>query len=338
MVPEPWSWSDADGGARLRGDLAAQGWSFFHAPHLEAEVDDPVSLGRKLFDLRPLRVHRQVITPVAGASPTSGYWRNTVEALVHTDGPRFGLPPSALSMMCRTPAADGGDVVLLDTWPLLRAIEAADPEFFAELFRSPRHLNFADASQWGPTFSLRRGHFVCLHPSYDDADDAVGHRFRRWVDRAEKVRLRPRAGDVYVVNNHRCLHGRLAFEDPGRAFVRVMWWFLEPFAAPPAYVERAAAAGAALAARLTDQPLWMRRRFGVDVTTVSAAALERLQTAVGLLANPRETMLGTHAELSEMAELEDTLLACLPAFEEAVPPGEERKALGLAVLRDLRAR
>src|SRR5580698_10694050 len=111
MVPEPWTWTDAEGGAALRRDLATQGWSCFHAPGLAAEVDDPVALGEKLFGLRPVRLHRQEITPVPGSPPSGGYWRNTAEAQLHTDGPRFGLPPSAVSMMCRRPAADGGDVL-----------------------------------------------------------------------------------------------------------------------------------------------------------------------------------------------------------------------------------
>src|ERR1700738_1295460 len=122
-------------------------------------------------------------------------------------------------------------------------------------------MKFANANQWGATFSLRRGHFICIHPSPGDDGDEIGLRFRAWVEGAPRVRFRPREGDIYVVNNHRCLHGRLAFQDPRRTYLRMILWFVEPCEAPPELAAHAAAAGRALAERLAGEPHWLRRRF-----------------------------------------------------------------------------
>ena len=115
-----------------------------------------------------------------------------------------------------------------------------------------------------------------------------------------------------------------------------MLWFAEPFAAPPAFVNRAAGAGRDLGARLANEPPWVRRRFGVDGPAASAAALERLALALRLLACPPDTARAPHAESRELCELQDTVLsACLSALEEAPPPWEEREARARSVLCDL---
>jgi len=176
-----------------------------------------------------------------------------------------------------------------------------------------------------------------MHPSFDEAGDEIGARFRAWVERAPAVRFRPREGDCYVINNQRCLHGRLAFQDLSRSFLRVMFWFVEPFAAPDDLVARAIDEGRALSRRLQDEPTWIRRRFGVDIPPASAAALERLRHALDLLARPEDSVLATPAELREIAELQDLVLsACLPALDEALPPKDERKAQVRRALDDLR--
>lgn len=336
MLPEPWIWDEAEGGERVRRELAAQGWSRFHAPEMLALSERPSALAQQLFGWRPLRLHRQQITPDRENPVDRRYWRSKLEAKLHTDGPRFGIPPSALFMFCEHPPAEGGDVELLDLWPLIEQIRVAEPDLFQQLFHAPRHTRFAEASHWGPTVSLRRGHLVALHPSYEEQGDETGARFRAWVTKAEPVRFRPRAGDVYVINNHRCLHGRLAFEDLTRVFTRVMFWFVEPFACPPAFREAAEAASRELGARLAEAPPWIRRRFGVDIPPVRPEALARLRRALDLLADPDHTASVAPNELQEIAALQDILLsAALPALDEELPPWDDRMELSTRALRAL---
>jgi hypothetical protein len=337
MSVEPWSFAMSEGPARMQGELDAQGWSVFHAPELLALSADPVALTRALFGAEPLRFRRQELKADPANPLRAGYWRSTREARVHTDGPACGLPPSALVMVCKQPARDGGDVLLLDTWPLLRAIEADDPALFAQLFDAPRRLQFADADHWGPTVSLRRGNLVTHHPPFADESCAISRAFHARVEDAPKVRFRLREGDVYVVNNHRCLHGRLAFEDLGRTIVRTMVWLLQPFAAPADLRDRAARAGEALAARLEGQPSWLRRRFGAERAAPSPAALDRLARAVDFLRHPRDTAALSTAEARALSELEDALLSAAAAvFDEPLPAPEEQLTESAALLDRLR--
>ena len=70
--------------------------------------------------------HRQQITPDRENPVDRRYWRSKLDAKLHTDGPRFGIPPSALFMLCEHPPAEGGDVELLDLWPLIEQIRVAE--------------------------------------------------------------------------------------------------------------------------------------------------------------------------------------------------------------------
>ena len=336
-LAEPWSFcEEEEGGTRLRREVDGQGWSFFHAPEL-ADAE-PLDLARRLFGWRPVRARRQVVAPLPDGHPGGVYWATTGEAVLHTDPPPSGvLPPSAIVMICLSPASDGGDPLLLDSWRTLEGIEAADAALFEQLFETPRRLRFGQLDHWGTTFSLRRGHFVCLHATRDHDDDPVAGPFRGWLDRTPTVRLPARKGDVYVVSNHRCLHGRTPFEDRGRRFERFLFWFAEPFAAPPPFVDRAARARARLATELAGEPRWLRRRFGVDDPPVGAAPLERLRAALELLADPCKTIPLTLKEDREIARLLDALLSRgLPGLEEEAPPWDEREERARTVLEGLR--
>ncbi|MEO7326972.1 MAG: TauD/TfdA family dioxygenase, partial [Minicystis sp.] len=263
MSSDPWMFDEIEGPARVQRELAEQGWTLFHAPELLHRAEDPLGLSALLFGGLPLRYRSQELQADPVDPQRADYWRSKREAKLHTDGPACGLPPSAVVMMCRQPASDGGDVILLDTWPLLRAIEAEDPALFGQLFDVPHRFHFGDSDHWGPTFALRRGHLVVFHIGIADKSSETSRRFHARVDEAEKIHFRLRKRDVYIVNNHRCLHGRLAFEDLGRSIHRLMLWLLPPFAAPVDLVARASKGSDALAERLADQPPWVRRRFGV---------------------------------------------------------------------------
>ncbi|MFO0758818.1 MAG: TauD/TfdA family dioxygenase [Byssovorax sp.] len=337
MSDEPWIFRGPQDRPRIQAELDDRGYARFHAPELLGMTGDPPAICRLLFGAEPLRMRCQEIRPDPRDPLRTGYWRSIREAKIHTDGPALGIPPSALVMLCKQPAAEAGDTLLLDTWALLRVIEAEDPALFAALFRVPRRLQFAEADHWGPTVSLRRGHLIAYHPPFPDPACDIARRFQVFVDRAPKVQFRSAAGEVFLVNNHRCLHGRLAFEDLGRTFVRVMLWLPDPFTAPADFKARAIEGSAQLAADLAGEPRWLRERFGVDVPAPSPAALERLRLAIDLLQRPRETIDLPPAEARELCELQDRLLSsCLPALGEALPPLEERLALterALAVLR-----
>ncbi|MGO8992032.1 MAG: TauD/TfdA family dioxygenase [Polyangiaceae bacterium] len=85
------------------------------------------------------------------------------------------------------------------------------------------------------------------------------------MDAATPFEFRAEAGDVYINNNHRTLHGRRAFIDSSREFLRILAWLHEPLAAHGPFVARASAVSRSLSARMADEPLWVRQAFGFDL-------------------------------------------------------------------------
>ncbi len=138
-------------------------------------------------------------------------------------------------MVCRRPAAQGGESLILDGWSLLSRIEQDDPDLFRDLIERARLHKWTGRPGgepiYGPTVSVRRGHLMCLHPATPPLD-AVGRRFRARIDEAVPIEFKAQAGDVDVNNNHRTLHARRAFTDAGREFARINTWMPTPVGTP----------------------------------------------------------------------------------------------------------
>jgi hypothetical protein len=140
-------------------------------------------------------------------------------------------------------------------------------------------------SRYGLTWSMCRGNLVCTHPTRARSD-RVGLAFQRYIDATEPVSFKCVPGDVYVNNNHRCLHGRQAFHDPTRRFTRFLFWFVRPMPAPSHLIELASQGAQALARRLEGEPRWVLQLMGVDAAQPPAQVAERAARVVDTLMNP----------------------------------------------------
>jgi alpha-ketoglutarate-dependent taurine dioxygenase len=117
-----------------------------------------------------------------GSAARSGFAGFSACALdPHTDRSGVAHPPALLMLSCSRPATSGGECVLIDGQAVYLDLAEAEPEALAALC-APRSVLFGGAS----------GHLGAT------------------IDR-HAVELNLSAGQGYVLDNHRWLHGRRAF-------------------------------------------------------------------------------------------------------------------------------
>lgn len=175
-------------------------------------------------------VERQPIKPVAhGRSFAS----RIGDAPLHTDSQIFhGTPPDLQILGCVRPARVGGDTLLLDSRTVIARAKDLDA-----LFRRPRTLRFVFGDLVATTISAVGDALIFTHPPR--SDDGID------LDLRDSTPVRLGAGDVIVVDNHRMLHGRTAFDDPRRELQRLLVWLRRPLPAPTELLDRARREGRA---------------------------------------------------------------------------------------------
>ena len=219
----------------VRAQLATHGFTVLPAGAVpEHALADPWKLVESLVGERPVVVERQPIRPVAhGRSFAS----SDVFTPLHTDSQDcWGAAPALQLMFCQHAAHDGGASLLVDGWALLHDVERDDPALFADLFTVSRTIPFYFGDVIGPTVAVKGGALV-LTSSPMPARDDVGARFAPWLARHPPREVRVRTHEVLLVDNHRMLHGRRAFTDPQRAFLRVLAWLPTPLSQPTHLLE-----------------------------------------------------------------------------------------------------
>jgi hypothetical protein len=283
MTPPRREWPAAGGPEALAAELAETGIAWRHAPHLVAEVDrEPWTVAERLLGERPLLLERQPIRPMAGGR---SFASGNMAAPFHTDSQAFlGVPPHLQLMACRRAAARGGENLYLDAWALLARIEREDPELLERLFDTPRRFPFVFGDVFAPTVALRAGCLVFTHTSRPLPGDPVARRLEAFVTSAAPIELRAEAGDVVVIHNHRLLHGRRAFVDPGRVFTRLLVWRAAPGPAPAPWTEKARSASAAAgpAPLPADVSPEVRRRLAVVLELLRGVAPGALSAREGV--------------------------------------------------------
>ena len=244
--------------ARLHEALERHGYARCAAPGLVAAAErDPWEVARQLLGEVQL-VEAHPIHPVPHGrsfASTSGF------TPLHTDSQsRRGVSPRWQVMLCARAAATGGETLLVDTWPLLERIEAEDPGLYQALLGRTRRMRFVFGDVVGPTVSLRGGGVVFTHSPVASGDD-VERGLAAWIERAPLIVLRVETDEVLVVDNHRMLHGRRAFEDRERRFLRLLVWTGVPAVAPQRLHDAAAAVHEQLARSLEGQPSVVREAW-----------------------------------------------------------------------------
>ena len=153
--------------------------------------------------------------------------------VVHTDeGYRDPAPTVQLQHFLRADAS-GGDSTLVDGFAVAEALRIRAPEHFALLANTILHFHFADANAEhraaAPTISLNpdgsirairySNHSVepfllppeIMEPFYD-----AYLAFGRMRESPEfRLDIKMGAGDLYIVDNHRVMHGRTGFSSGG---------------------------------------------------------------------------------------------------------------------------
>jgi hypothetical protein len=159
--------------------------------------------------------------------------------------------------------------VLVDGFALADRLAAARPADLALLLGEPRCLPFVFGHVFGPTLARRADRHVFTHPARPQPGDRVAPVVARALSEAPQRIIRLDAGQALLVDNHRMLHGRLAFEDPQRELLRVLAWLEAPLSGRPEWADTADRVHGELSARLDGAPLEVRHAFGVEPAAVA---------------------------------------------------------------------
>ena len=278
----------------LRAALATHGYAIVPGPH---EVVEPWAFVHALVGERPEMVERQAIRPLPGGR---SFASSAAFTPLHTDSQDYlGTPPLLQVMLCRRAASRGGETHLVDGWALLDHLHATDRPLFEALRREPRRQRFYFGEVTGPTVAEKRGHLVWTHAPVPPSDP-IGEALAAALARAPVIELRVRDGELLLVDNHRMLHGRAAFDDPARDFTRLLAWFA--------------------------RPLWPHPRYRAGSPPPSSVGAARLAVVLELLAGAPPARLAAREGITE-AELyawRSEALAAAGAALEPSTPGEPR--------------
>jgi hypothetical protein len=207
----------------IRERLAAEGYVVLPGAR---PILDPWTYVAELVGERPEMIERQPIRPHQHGT---SFASTAIETPLHTDSQDYrGAPPNLQVMACVRAAPRGGETRLVDGWALL---ERCDPALRHALLHEQRRQRFYFGDILGPTVGEKRGHFTwTLSPI--PHRDPVGEALARELAVAPTIEIALHDGDVLLVDNHRMLHGRTAF-DGEREFVRVLAWFARPLSPHP---------------------------------------------------------------------------------------------------------
>ncbi|MCU0654484.1 MAG: TauD/TfdA family dioxygenase [Polyangiaceae bacterium] len=268
--------------AVLRETLARYGCALLSPSsswRVEDASRDPWGQAEKLLGVRPRMVERQPIKAVEGGRSFASTNRFTP---LHSDSQLYeGGPPDLQIMACLHADERTGESLLLDTWPLLDAIEQEDPALHEALLRSPRRHPFVFGELTGPTVALRGGALAFTH-SPRSHEDPVGQRLAPWMERFPPLRQPVRTGETLLVDNRRLLHGRMAFLDPRREFTRLLVWLPGALGRHPRREALARTVAAETASAMADLTPLERGRAGLSVEN-DPGAEEKLQVVLAML-------------------------------------------------------
>jgi gamma-butyrobetaine dioxygenase len=316
----------------LRRSLTEQGFARVLAPGLLAQAErDPWAVARMFQREHVAMVESHPILPIPEGR---SYASNCAETPLHTDTQSHrGVPPYLQVMLCERPAARGGETTLLDTWALLEQISIADPELLDSLLTRARRIPFVFGDVIGPTVALRGDALVCSH-SPMPARDELGRRLAPWIAAGPRIELAIEADEVLLVDNHRMLHGRNAFSDDRRRFVRLLVWAQRPTSAPTWLLQPARAVRERFAHATKHLSPELRERLLGSESIVPATP--RLELVLELLRGASPGMLARRHGVSEPALYrwrDAALRGASDALAQLDSPAEHE-----AALEQLRAR
>ena len=153
---------------------------------------------------------------------------------VHTDNPYREPVPGLQLLHCLESSATGGETILVDGFRAAAALRAAAPQHFELLARHPVTFRFRDrhtalearapliSVDGDGAISALRHNTRSMAPLDLPAEHMAAYyeayrRFARLLNDPEvQVRIALSPGDLFMVDNHRVLHGRTGFAVGGR--------------------------------------------------------------------------------------------------------------------------
>jgi alpha-ketoglutarate-dependent taurine dioxygenase len=133
----------------------------------------------------------------------------------HTDRSGIAHPPALLMMSCGHVGNSGGECVLIDGEAVYHDLAESDPEAL-KVLRAPRSVLFGGATGYLGSVFTRTGDRITVRLRLDELASFSPEvapslpALHAATDRHANV-FKLNAGQGYIVDNHRWLHGRRAF-------------------------------------------------------------------------------------------------------------------------------
>ncbi|WP_435178867.1 TauD/TfdA family dioxygenase [Actinacidiphila sp. bgisy145] len=141
---------------------------------------------------------------------------SNVALAAHTEGSGISMPPRLMMLVCATPAAAGGECMLVDGQAIYDDLLEREPTAVEALSDERAGLFGGQSGVLGPVFQHHQPDRVALRLRLDDLVrwNPLAQRFvPALVDsiarNSQGFDLAP--GNAYLIDNHRWLHGRTAF-------------------------------------------------------------------------------------------------------------------------------
>ena len=156
----------------------------------------------------------------------------------HTDNPYRDPVPTMQLLHCHHTSASGGNNVLVDGWRVANEVRELDPQGFHQLTSRP--VTFAyrgdgaslstttpliELDPHGSVRAVRSNHRSLQQQpaaTTDEEVDALATWYRGYMlfarliaDPSFHIQVRLEAGDLFIVDNRRVLHGRTAYDPTG---------------------------------------------------------------------------------------------------------------------------
>lgn len=195
-----------------------------HGLVLFGGVTDPASLVRLARSIATVVPHRDsdptgmtTIADLGGQQVRSGFAGFSTCALSpHTDRSGVPNPPALLMMSCGQSAVSGGECVVIDGLAIYHELAESVPEAIRALSAPPSAFFGGAAGHLGSIFTSTDDGRVTIRLRLDDLA-YFSPEVRQWlpelraaIDRYA-ITIHLSAGQGYVLQNHRWLHGRHAF-------------------------------------------------------------------------------------------------------------------------------
>lgn len=226
--------------ADLTARVEAEGAALVRHPGRDAAAAPALQrLFEHVADLVPQTPEGALVYRVEDRSVDGGahsYSNSTFGGHFHTDGTNLhATPPALIAMICVSPGQSGGESVFIDGRRVVQRLRGAAPDCLAHLERRGAHF-FPCAPSLDPSGRLARPivsppgapllvqYFrTRIEACHEEADAPLPPLAPAHLDTLDsllqdpglqrQVALAP--GDMLVLDNHRCFHGRRTFVDGG---------------------------------------------------------------------------------------------------------------------------